>query len=99
MEKETNKKRATRHRHIAESSMGRLKELIIAKAKMYGKEVVQVDRYYPSSQICHCCGHIDGKKDLNIRVWICPKCKTFLDRDINAAINILNEGKRIVHNA
>ena len=56
-----------------------------------------IDRYYPSSQICHCCGHKDGKKSENIRFWICPKCNSELDRDINAAINILNEGLRIIN--
>lgn len=60
------------------------------------KELFVIDRFYPSSQICHCCGHRDEKKSVDIREWICPKCKTELDRDINAAINILNEGLRII---
>ena len=63
----------------------------------YGRKLSVVDRYYPSSQICHVCGHRDCKKSEDIRSWMCPHCKNELDRDINAAINILNEGLRILN--
>lgn len=62
------------------------------KANWYGKEVVKIDRWFPSSQICSDCGHKDGKKPLNIREWTCNNCGKTHDRDINASINILNQG-------
>ncbi|WP_416176403.1 RNA-guided endonuclease TnpB family protein [Clostridium sp.] len=58
-------------------------------------EIIKVDRWFPSSQICSKCGHKDGKKPLNVRQWICPVCHTYHDRDINASKNILKEGLRI----
>lgn len=65
------------------------------KAGWYGREIIKVGRWFPSSQICSVCGHDDGKKPLNIREWICPVCHTRLDRDINASKNILAEGMKL----
>lgn len=65
------------------------------KADWYGREIIKVDKWFPSSQICSECGHEDGKKPLDIREWICPICHAHHDRDINASINILTEGLRI----
>ena len=65
------------------------------KADWYGRKIIKVDKWFPSSQICSECGHKDGKKSLEIREWTCPICHTRHDRDINASINILNEGLRI----
>lgn len=65
------------------------------KADWYGRTIIKVDQWYPSSQLCSICGHKDGKKPLHIREWTCPACHTHHDRDINASQNILNEGLRI----
>ena len=65
------------------------------KAKWYGKILIKIDRFYPSSQLCNVCGYRNKKtKGLNIRSWICPKCGTNHDRDINASINILKKGMK-----
>ena len=84
-------------RSIADVSWYKLINKLEYKAKWYGKEIIKIDRWYPSSQICSVCGENTGKKSLSIREWICPLCNTTHDRDINAAKNILNEGLRIRH--
>lgn len=68
------------------------------KSKWYGRIISFVDKYYPSSQICSNCGNNTGKKSLDIREFDCPYCGRHHDRDINASINILNEGLRILNN-
>ena len=65
------------------------------KADWYGREIIKVDQWFPSSQICSGCGHKDVKKPLDIREWTCPLCSAHHDRDINASLNILGEGLRL----
>jgi len=69
------------------------------KAAWYGKTVSVIGMFFPSSQLCSTCGaKYEGTKDLSVREWVCPVCGVKHDRDINAAMNILNEGLRITNN-
>ena len=80
---------------IADASWSEFVRQLEYKAKWYRREVIKIDTWYPSSQICSNCDHKDGKKALSIREWTCPICGVHHERDINAAINILNEGLRM----
>ena len=82
-------------RAIADVSWGAFVTFLTYKAEWYGKKVVKISRWHPSSQLCSSCGTSSGKKPLHIREWECPSCGAHHDRDVNAAINILNEGLRI----
>ena len=87
---------AKRNLRVSDVGWYELKRELEYKCKWYGKRLSVIDRYYPSSQICARCGHREGKKEERIRSWICPRCQTKLDRDINASRNILKEGLRIL---
>lgn len=80
---------------IADVSWSEFVKQLEYKADWYGREIIKINTWYPSSQICSNCGHKDGKKALSIREWTCPVCGVRHERDINAAINILNEGLRM----
>ena len=84
---------------IADVSWSNFVSKLEYKCNWYGKTLVKIDKWYPSSQLCSCCGYNDGKKQLSVRYWICPKCNTYHDRDINAAKNILAEGIRVLESA
>lgn len=79
---------------ISDCSWNELVRQLEYKGLWYGCEVFKIDRFYPSSKTCSHCGCIQDKMPLNIRKWTCPDCGKEHDRDINAAINILMEGKR-----
>ena len=79
---------------IQEVGFYRFKEVLQDKALVNGKQVILVDRFYPSSKTCSCCGYKYQGLKLSDRFWTCPECGEHHDRDINAARNILLEGQR-----
>ena len=79
-------------KHIADVSWSKFIELLTYKAEWNDKKIVKVDRFFPSSKTCNCCGYINQNLKLDMREWTCPSCNSKLDRDLNASINILNEG-------
>lgn len=80
---------------IQEVGFYKFKETLVNKALMNGKQVVFIDRFYPSSKGCSVCGYKKQDLRLSDREWVCPQCGTKHDRDINAAMNILLEGQRM----
>lgn len=77
---------------IMDAGWGEFIRQLEYKSNWYGRSFVQIDRFYPSSQLCSSCGHRDGKKEISIREWTCSSCGIRHDRDLNAAYNILQKG-------
>ena len=80
-------------KHLTNVSLGEICRVLEYKSNKYGKKYIQIDSYYPSSQICSKCGYKNKEvKKLSVRSWICPECGSYHDRDYNASYNILFEG-------
>ncbi|MEA5518832.1 RNA-guided endonuclease TnpB family protein [Limnoraphis robusta] len=79
-------------RAISDANWGEIVRQLTYKADWYGRELIKIDRWFPSSKRCSNCGYIAERMPLNIREWDCPKCNSHHDRDINASINILAAG-------
>lgn len=87
-----NVKGLIRNKHLSKSianvAWGKVLEMITDKAEKKGKTIMQIDRFFPSSQICSNCGGNTGKKPLHVRNFICWHCNSKHNRDLNASINI-----------
>jgi len=81
---------------ISDANWGEFVRQLTYKADWYGRTLVQVDKWYPSSKCCNCCGHVVDTLPLHVRHWSCPACESKLDRDINAAINIKGAGQALL---
>lgn len=95
---ERNKKLA---KSITDASFNKFVSMLEYKADWYGRKIVRIDRFYPSTQLCSGCGYknesIKGLRGLKFREWICPCCGEVHDRDLNASRNILKEGLKVLN--
>ena len=84
---------------VADASMSEMARQLEYKCAWHGRRFVKVSRWYPSSKMCSCCGHVLEELPLSIRAWTCPVCGCRHDRDLNAALNIAREGARLLNKA
>lgn len=90
-------KRALRFgKSVSDNGWGIFVNMLAYKAERKGKLLVKVDRWFPSSKTCSVCGHIHKELKLSDRTYVCPMCGNAMDRDMQAAVNILNEAKRML---
>lgn len=82
---------------VEDASMSEMVRQLEYKCARHGRRFVKIDRWFPSSKTCSCCGHVLEELSLSIRRWECPVCATLHDRDVNAAVNIAREGMRILN--
>lgn len=82
-------------RALSDASLGAAARMLEEKAQRYGKKIERIDRFFPSSKTCSCCGQIQERMPLDVRHWTCPSCGTAHDRDVNAAVNILAAGQAV----
>ena len=83
-------------KHIADASWGEFTRQLAYKADWAGRTYIEIDRFFPSSKRCSCCGFVKDKLLLDVRSWECPECGTPHDRDVNAARNILAAGLAVL---
>ncbi len=81
-------------RAISDAAWAEFRSLLEYKAQWYGREVIAVDRFFPSSKLCSVCGTLQDKMPLHVRTWTCT-CGTTHDRDVNAARNLLAAGRAV----
>ncbi|HEX4701818.1 MAG TPA: RNA-guided endonuclease TnpB family protein [Pseudonocardiaceae bacterium] len=82
-------------RAISDASWSKFQSMLRYKGAWYGRTVIFIDRWFPSSKTCSRCGHSLDRLELNVREWTCPACHTVHDRDVNAAVNILAAGRAV----
>lgn len=82
-------------KHIADASWGKFVTLLQYKCDWFGKELIKVNRFFPSSKTCGDCGWINQELKLSDREWTCNSCGVIHDRDVNASRNILKEGLKL----
>jgi len=80
-------------RVLSDAAIGSAIRLLEDKAARYGKTVIRIDRFYPSSKTCSACRHVLDELPLKVRAWICPSCGIGHDRDLNAAKNLVAAGQ------
>lgn len=83
-------------RAISDASWFQFRTMLEYKCAWYGRELIAIDQWYPSSKTCSGCGHLVSKMPLNIREWTCAKCAAVHDRDVNAAVNVLAAGRAVI---
>ncbi|TCL18353.1 IS605 OrfB family transposase [Azotobacter chroococcum] len=81
---------------IADAGWGEFVRQLEYKGEWAGRQIVQIDRWYPSSKRCACCGHILERLPLDVRRWSCPECGSEHDRDVSAAINVKAAGLAVL---
>ncbi|MFD3562342.1 RNA-guided endonuclease InsQ/TnpB family protein [Streptomyces sp. NPDC058686] len=82
-------------RAIGDAAWSQFRSMLEYKAQWYGREVITVDRWFPSSKLCSTCGALQDKMPLHVRTWTCDSCGTTHDRDVNAAKNLLAAGRAV----
>ena len=86
---------------VTDASFSKFVSMLEYKAEWYGRKIVKIDRFYPSTQTCNSCGYknesIKGLRGLKVREWVCPECGELHDRDLNASKNILKEGLKTLN--
>lgn len=78
-----------------DNGFGMFRQMLKYKLEQQGKQYIVIDKWYPSSKMCHECGCVNQELTLKDRTWVCPDCGAEISRDLNAALNIRDEGLRI----